>query len=115
MKNVFISHSSKDKAIADVIVYSLEQEGISVWIAPRDIPGGTDYGASTMRGQRESDVLVLEVSKASNESDFLCLFTNNANTYKIGCHPFKTRIFHPIYFHYVYINLPYKKQATGRE
>jgi len=41
MKSVFISHSSKDKAIADVIVYSLEQEGISVWIAPRDIPDGT--------------------------------------------------------------------------
>ena len=30
MKSVFISHSSKDKAIADVIVASLEQEGISV-------------------------------------------------------------------------------------
>ena len=37
MKSVFISHSSKDKAIADLIVHSLEQEAISVWIAPRDI------------------------------------------------------------------------------
>ena len=69
MKSVFISHSSKDKAIADVIVYSLEQEGISVWIAPRDIPGGTDYGASIMKGLRECEVLVLVFSKASNESD----------------------------------------------
>ena len=69
MKSVFISHSSKDKAIADVIVASLEQEGISVWIAPRDIPGGTDYGASIMKGLRECDVLVLVFSKASNESE----------------------------------------------
>ena len=69
MKSVFISHSSKDKAIADVIVYSLEQEGISVWIAPRDIPGGTDYGASIMRGLRECEVLVLEFSKVSNTSN----------------------------------------------
>ena len=68
MKNVFISHSSKDKTIADVIVAALEQEGISVWIAPRDIPGGTDYGASIMKGLRECEVLVLVFSEASNTS-----------------------------------------------
>ena len=69
MKSVFISHSSKDKAIADVIVYSLEQEGISVWIAPRDIPGGSNYGASIAKGLKECEVLVLVFSKTSNESD----------------------------------------------
>ena len=53
MKSVFVSHSSKDKAVAGMIVESLENEGISAWIAPRDIPGGSDYGASIMKGLRE--------------------------------------------------------------
>jgi len=85
MKSVFVSHSSKDKAIADVIVYSLEQEGISVWIAPRDIPGGTDYGASIMRGLRESDVLVLVFSKASNESDAVIRDSKVTEHYSTEC------------------------------
>ena len=69
MKNVFISHSSHDKIIADMIVDSLESEGISSWIAPRDIPGGSNYGASIAKGLRECKILVLVFSKKSNESD----------------------------------------------
>ena len=69
MKSVFISHSSSDKAVADMIVESLENEGIAAWIAPRDIPGGSDYGASIMRGLRECEVFVLVFSKKSNKSD----------------------------------------------
>ena len=68
MKNVFISHSSKDIAHANAVVEALEREGISVWIAPRDIPAGSNYGASITRGLRECAVLVLVFSKDSNES-----------------------------------------------
>ena len=35
--DVFISHSSKDKPIADAICANLEGTGIRCWIAPRDI------------------------------------------------------------------------------
>ena len=69
MKSVFVCHSSSDKAVADMIVESLENDGISAWIAPRDIPAGSDYGASIIRGLRECEVLVLVFSKMSNESD----------------------------------------------
>ena len=69
MKSVFVSHSSSDKAVADMIVESLENEGISAWIAPRDIRGGSDYGASIRKGVRECEVLVLVFSKKSNESE----------------------------------------------
>ncbi|MBV8722991.1 MAG: toll/interleukin-1 receptor domain-containing protein, partial [Candidatus Eremiobacteraeota bacterium] len=34
---VFISHSSKDREIADAICRHLEAMGVSCWIAPRDI------------------------------------------------------------------------------
>jgi len=37
---VFISYSSKDKQIADAACASLEHDGISCWIAPRDIEPG---------------------------------------------------------------------------
>ena len=68
MKSVFISHSSKDIATANLVVDCLEKEGISVWIAPRDIPAGSNYGASITKGIRECAVLVLLFSKESNES-----------------------------------------------
>lgn len=41
---VFISYSSKKKAIADGVCHYLEENGIRCWIAPRDIPVGSDYG-----------------------------------------------------------------------
>ena len=68
MKSVFISHSSKDAVVACSVVSCLEREGISVWIAPRDIPAGSNYGASIVRGIRESAILVLIFTKKSNES-----------------------------------------------
>jgi hypothetical protein len=41
--DVFISHSSKDKAMADAICAGLEARGIRCWIAPRDIAPGQNY------------------------------------------------------------------------
>ena len=40
---VFISHSSKDEAIAAAICDHLETSGIRCWIAPRDIEVGTEW------------------------------------------------------------------------
>ena len=68
MKNVFISHSSKDITTANLVVDCLERDGVSVWIAPRDIPAGSNYGASITKGIRECAVLVLIFSKESNDS-----------------------------------------------
>ncbi|MDR0948902.1 MAG: toll/interleukin-1 receptor domain-containing protein, partial [Lachnospiraceae bacterium] len=44
--DVFISHSSVDKSIANAICHTLEANGMRCWIAPRDIPAGTNYGAA---------------------------------------------------------------------
>jgi hypothetical protein len=40
---VFISYSSKDKAIADTICQWLESAGIPCWMAPRNIEFGSDW------------------------------------------------------------------------
>ncbi len=66
--DVFISHSSKDKAIADGACASLEAAGIRCWIAPRDIMPGTEYGASIVDALDRCRVLVLIFSSNANES-----------------------------------------------
>ena len=68
MKSVFISHSSSDKELVEAVVDALERDGISVWVAPRDIPAGSNYGASIVKGIRECSVLLLIFSKDSNKS-----------------------------------------------
>ena len=44
--DVFISYSSKDKAVADAVCAGLEGRGIACWMAPRDIVPGVDWGAA---------------------------------------------------------------------
>ena len=44
--DVFISHAQRDKAIADAVCATMEQQGIRCWIAPRDIQPGADWGRS---------------------------------------------------------------------
>ena len=46
MADVFISHSSKDKEIAELICNTLEARGIKCRIAPGDIQGGDDWSAA---------------------------------------------------------------------
>jgi len=65
---VFISHSSRDAAVAIQIVAALESAGVQCWVAPRDIPAGTDYNASIMTGINACHAMVLLVSRHSAES-----------------------------------------------
>ena len=42
--DVFLSHSVKDKAVAEAIVARLEAESVTCWIAPRDVVPGRRLG-----------------------------------------------------------------------
>ena len=68
MADVFISHSSKDKEIAEIICNSLEAHGIKCWIAPRDICGGEDWSAAITDAIRNSKVFIVVFSKNSAQS-----------------------------------------------
>jgi hypothetical protein len=50
MPSVIISHSSKDKAIADAICNHFESAEIKCWTAPRDTEAGSDWIAGIMQG-----------------------------------------------------------------
>jgi hypothetical protein len=66
--DVFISHSSKDKAIADAVCARLEARGLRCWIAPRDVPHGASYGAAIIDAIHGSRVMVLVLSGHANAS-----------------------------------------------
>jgi serine/threonine protein kinase len=65
---VFVSYSSDDQNIADAICAALENEGIRCWMAPRDVQGGRPYSGQITQAIRETRVLLLVLSQASNRS-----------------------------------------------
>jgi len=69
--DVFISHSSKDKLTADAICHAMEQNGVSCWIAPRDIRGGREYGEEIISGIENCKLTVLVFSEHSNDSPYV--------------------------------------------
>jgi len=66
---VFISHSSKDKSIADAICKQLESAGIRCWIAPRDVEVGSDWTKGIIQGIDSCRVFVLVFSENANVSE----------------------------------------------
>jgi anti-sigma regulatory factor (Ser/Thr protein kinase) len=66
--DVFISYSSHDLAAAERICSALEKDGISCWMAPRDILPGTDYGEAIMDAITSCRMVVLVFSAAANDS-----------------------------------------------
>jgi Sulfatase-modifying factor enzyme 1/TIR domain len=67
--DVFISHSTKDKAISDAVCAALENAGIRCWIAPRDVRPGRSFAGEITRGIQQSKAMVLIFSAHSNNSE----------------------------------------------
>lgn len=66
--DVFISHSSKDKPVADAVTAALEAGRIRCWVAPRDIPSGQKWGEAIIDGINQCRVMVLIFSAHANVS-----------------------------------------------
>lgn len=66
--DVFISHSSQDKTVADTVCAKLEGRGIRCWIAPRDILAGANWGESIIDAIAGSKSMILILSSTSNVS-----------------------------------------------
>lgn len=65
---VFISYSSKDQIIADLIVEKLDEACISSWIATRNIGPGS-YAKQIIQGIRNADIFLVLISKNSIKSE----------------------------------------------
>lgn len=66
--DAFVSYSSKDKAVADAVVATLEADGVRCWVAPRDIVPGSEWSDAIIQGINQSRLVVLVFSANSNAS-----------------------------------------------
>lgn len=105
--DVFISYNSNDRSIVHSICAFLEEHGIVCWIAPRDIPIGSNYAAEIPPAIEKS------------RSFFLALSSNSQNSYwvdkelSIACSAQKT-IF-PVALGYYKLSNSFKLYLTNAQ
>jgi hypothetical protein len=87
--DVFLSHSSKDKVIADAVCATLEAAGIRCWIAPRDILPGANWGEAIIDALSASKAMVLIFSTNSNDSGQVVREVERAISKNIPVIPFR--------------------------
>lgn len=68
MAQVFISYSADDAEKALAIYEVLKQEGISCWIAAREIPAGSNWGDAIVDAIRSCRAVVLVLSRSAGRS-----------------------------------------------
>lgn len=88
-QHVFISYSTKDKAIADAMCLALEKNGFSCWYAPRNVPPGTDWNIAILDAIAISRIMVLVFSSKANVSSDVTLEVKHAFRKKILVVPFR--------------------------
>ena len=91
----FISHSSKDEAIAEAICQHLESAGVPCWIAPRDIEPGADWTQGILRGIASSRIFVLVFSGHANNSEHVRREVGRAFSLHLPVIPFRTEAIEP--------------------
>jgi formylglycine-generating enzyme required for sulfatase activity len=67
--NIFISHSSRDRKMAETISGALERRGFHCWISSRDIGPGENFQEAIVRAIRSSRVMVLVFTGNANNSN----------------------------------------------
>ncbi|HTT75925.1 MAG TPA: TIR domain-containing protein [Candidatus Binataceae bacterium] len=78
----FISYASADKAAADSIVAALEGEGITCWIAPRDVTPGVFYADAIVQALNAAQLLIVVLSAHSVGSQHVLREVERASSKK---------------------------------
>jgi hypothetical protein len=68
---VFISHAAEDAPSALFFCDALEKNGITCWIAPRDVPRGVEYAEVIVEATETSKVLLVLLSLSANASRYV--------------------------------------------
>jgi hypothetical protein len=93
--DVFVSYSTKDKAITDSIVAALEQNQIRCWYAPRDIRPSEDWGNAISNAIEECNIFLIIFSGNSNHSRRVLDELNLAIAQEITILPFRIEKLEP--------------------
>lgn len=78
---VFISYSSKNLTEANSLRKLLEIEKISCWMAPNDIPAGSEYADVIVRALKECACLVLVLTQEAQKSKWVAKEVERAINY----------------------------------
>lgn len=78
---VFISYNSQEHHLAQTICTVLEQNGIACWIAPRDIPTGSNYASEIPKAIKTCTFFLLVLSAKSQSSPWVAKEISLALTY----------------------------------
>jgi hypothetical protein len=70
-KFVFISYAMADDGFTHQLSDHMEERGIRCWMSPRDIPPGEDFAPAISNAIKESSALVLVLSEAANQSQYV--------------------------------------------
>ena len=98
-RDVFISHSSHDRAAAEAVLAALERAGHSCWIAPRDIVPGQEYGEAIVDAIRSSRIFLLVLSASSINSPQVRRETERAANADVPIIPFRIEDVQPSAVH----------------
>jgi TIR domain-containing protein len=85
---VFISHSSKDKWVAERMAEKIKDAGADYWLDTRDLPGGGDIRDEISKGVNDSREIVILFSPYSKDSPWV--------SFEIGAASVKGRYLTPI-------------------
>ena len=89
MPHVFISHSTKNKKIAERICAVLERNGWQCWIAPRNVPPGYDWAESIVAAVRGSQLMITVVSQEAYRSKGMAHELELAETHSVPILPIR--------------------------
>lgn len=78
---VFISYSSQRAAEANSVRKLLEGEGIPCWMAPKDIPAGSEYADVLVKALKECACLVLVLTREAQGSKWVAKEVERAINY----------------------------------
>jgi TIR domain len=87
--DIFISHSSKDKSVADAVCATFEAHGMRCWVAPRDVPPGAAWGGAIVDAIQNSRVMVLIFSDNANTSEQIAREVERAADYGVTIVPIR--------------------------
>jgi hypothetical protein len=70
-QRVFLSHSTRDQWISEMMKEKIESMGVGVWLDAFDLPGGRNVKERIKEGIRSSTECLILLSPASRESDWV--------------------------------------------
>src|ERR1700690_4176386 len=79
---VFVSYASQDAGVAAALVETLERNGITCWIAPRDVKPGAQYADAIVRAISGATAFVVVLSESAIASSHVSKEIERASSKK---------------------------------